>query len=147
MEGKPLRLVCVGKLKQNFIKEGCALYQERLKPWRKLELIEVRDVNLNISLEERQKREALNLSPYLKNQDLLWVLDEKGTLLTSKELAQLLAKAEHLPPKNITLVIGGPYGLAKEVLAKAKQKISLSPLTFTHEMARLILYEQLYRAH
>ncbi|MBQ9536482.1 MAG: 23S rRNA (pseudouridine(1915)-N(3))-methyltransferase RlmH [Desulfovibrionaceae bacterium] len=144
MTGKPLRLICVGKLKQSFIQEGVSFYQKRLKPWRKLEVVEVRDGEGDIMT--RKDKEAILLKKALHPKDLPIVLDMGGKHMTSEDLALMLKTYDATAYNSLSFVLGGPYGLAADIIKAAQEIISLSHLTFTHEMARLILCEQLYRA-
>ena len=147
MAGKPYKLICVGKIKQPFIQMGCQLYLERLKPLRTIKVTEIRDSNPKLSVQERKKEEGQNLLQAIGSKDYPIVLDLAGQSLSSEGLANLLNHLEQEPGQIPTFIIGGPYGLDQEVLAVSRKSLALSCLTFTHELARLILLEQIYRAH
>ncbi|MBO4369587.1 MAG: 23S rRNA (pseudouridine(1915)-N(3))-methyltransferase RlmH [Desulfovibrio sp.] len=145
MAGRPLRLLVIGKLKHHFTQEGCALYQTRLERWRPLEIKELKDADSALPLEKRVKQEAERILRVLTPDQTGIVLDEKGQMLSSKKLAALLEEYDR-QAKTPCFIIGGPYGLDESVRARAKHLLSLSPMTFPHDLARLLLLEQLYRA-
>ncbi len=126
------RILTVGKVKKSWVKEGISLYLKRLPG---LTLTELKDSNL--------QREALTIRSAIKNNEALVTLAEEGKSLSSLLLADEL---EELGSERLVFVIGGADGLAPEVKASSKFSLSLSPLTFPHEIALLLLIEQLYRA-
>lgn len=127
-----IRLVCVGKVKEPYLREGMAGYVRRLRPYCKLEIIELPD--------EGVEREALRLARYLGPDTYL--LDAAGKEMGSLEFADLVKRQAMRP---LTFIIGSAEGIDGGVKKKAKT-LSLSKMTYTHEMARLILLEQVYRA-
>ena len=157
MTGKPLRLLSVGKLKVPFWKDAAAHYSQRINRWRRLECVEVRDGDpaMEISLEEarsalpqaqRNELEGRRLLEALGPQDVPLVLDERGITMTSPQLAQLLQKIDNNAMGRACFIIGGAYGLDEAVRQRAWKLVSLSSMTFPHELARVLLLEQLYRA-
>lgn len=120
-----VKLICVGKVKEPFVKDGLKEYSKRL---RRFEVIEVKDSN--------KEKEAEEILKKIKSEKV-YLLDETGKEYTSKEFSNLIKE-------NVTFVIGGPDGLSEKL---KYPKISLSKMTFTHEMARLFFVEQLYRAN
>lgn len=142
-----IRIVCVGKTKQRFIETGIAEYAKRLPAFAKIETIIVPDVKLtsanNISLVKKQESEIIKKQ--LQSSDFKVVLDENGKELSSPEFAEFLA-GKIDAGKNITFIIGGVYGLDPTLMAEMDFRLSFSRLTFTHQMIRLILFEQIYRA-
>jgi 23S rRNA (pseudouridine1915-N3)-methyltransferase len=128
-----LSVVAVGKLKEVWVQEGCAEYLRRLRGKLPLEVIEVRDDA------ELQKR----IPPRYE----VWALDERGKQLSSEELAQAIGKRMNAGAQGIALLIGGADGLPAELVKRADFTWSLGRLTLPHRLARLILLEQLYRAH
>jgi len=128
-----VKLICVGKVKEGFIKGGISHYLTRLKTSR-LKIVEVADSN-------PEKEGAIILSK-IKEEDYVIALSEKGSSTSSTEFAFMLSDVE----KNFVFIIGGPDGLDEKVIKRANEVTSLSKMTFTHEMARLILLEQIYRA-
>ena len=138
MTGKPLRLLSVGKLKVPFWKDAAAHYSQRINRWRRLECVEVRDGDPALPQAQRNELEGRRLLEALGPQDVPLVLDERGITMTSPQLAQLLQKIDNNAMGRACFIIGGAYGLEKLV--------SLSSMTFPHELARVLLLEQLYRA-
>ncbi len=91
-------------------------------------------------------KEGEALLRYLQPQDMVWLLDEKGKSFTSRGFADRLQKAMNAGPKRLVLIIGGAYGFSPDVRARAQASISLSDMTFNHQIVRLMAVEQLYRA-
>ena len=127
-----IRLIAIGKIKENYIREGINEYLKRLNPFCKIEVIELKD--------EGPEKEAKKIENYLDAQSYL--LDSKGAEFSSEDFASFLKKLEG----TLTFFIGGPEGISGEIKRKCK-KISLSRMTFLHEMCRLFLLEQIYRAY
>ncbi len=132
-----LRIIWIGKTKERYLAEGIDHYLKLLMPMARVSVVEIREEK------GRQKEVAMaaEARKVLKQTADYFVLDEKGKELTSVELARFLANRE-----SIDFVIGGPFGLAAEIKEKARGSIALSKMTLTHEMARLLFFEQLYRA-
>ena len=134
-----ITLVAVGKLKEKFLIEGVAEYLKRLKPFAK---IEIREVAEQKSVEEEGKK----LLSQVPKENFLIVLDVAGEFLTSEDFAKKIADLNLRGVSDITFLIGGAFGLSDEVKNAADFRLSFSKMTFTHQMARLILIEQIYRA-
>jgi 23S rRNA (pseudouridine1915-N3)-methyltransferase len=126
-----LKIIAVGKIKEQNLTSLISEFQKRIRPFAELSIIELKDEGL--------AKEAVKLENYLGQNT--YILDETGVMRSSEEFAGFLKKAE----SELIFIIGGPEGIAPEIKQKSKL-ISLSKLTFTHEMARLFLIEQLYRA-
>lgn len=146
-----ITIIAVGKLKEKYLKEGTAEYVKRLSRFCDLEIIEVADEQAPEDLSQSQelqvkKREAERVLKRLKGNSLLVVLDVKGEKPGSEEFAAKLRSFFVSGNSNIFFVIGGSLGLDEELLKKADYRLSLSEMTFPHQLARLILLEQLYRA-
>ena len=127
-----IRILSVGKLKDPHLAELCADFSKRIGRWSSLKIVELKDQDPD--REAKAMLQKLGKGP-------VHALDEKGDLLTSREFSTLLAS--HGSP---TFLIGGPDGLGAEAKLRADRLFSLSPLTFTHETARYLLLEQIYRA-
>ncbi len=127
-----LTVLAVGKLRDPWVEDGCDEYARRVKARLPLEIIEARD-----------DKELLKKVPPRAR---VWALDERGTQLTSEELAAALKRDMDRGEQGIAFVIGGADGLPRELVEKAHFKLGLSKLTLPHRLARLILLEQLYRA-
>lgn len=146
-----LTVVAVGKLKEKYLKEGINEYSKRLSRFCELQVIEVEDEqapeNLSASQEEQVKRrEAERIIKKVKEGSALIVLDLKGKKLSSEEFADKLNSFFISGESHITFVIGGSLGLDEELVRKADFSLSLSDMTFPHQLARLILVEQIFRA-
>ena len=126
------KIIAIGKIKKKWIKEGIEIYLKRLPG---LEIIEIKD--------STQKKEAHSVKAIISKNETLVTLNENGCSFSSKQLSTKLLNSHN---QNITFVIGGPSGLSPSLNISASWQLSLSPLTFPHEIARLLLIEQLYRA-
>ena len=146
-----IRIVAAGKLKEKYLREGVAEYEKRLAPFASVELLETREEYLaeNPSEAPRQQtlaKEGERLLRLVPEKSFLIVLDVKGKLLSSEALAKELASLALQGQSDLTFLIGGAFGLSQAVRERADLRISFSPMTFTHQMVRLLLYEQIYRA-
>ena len=126
------KIIAIGKIKKKWIQEGIDMYLKRLPS---LEIIEVKDNN--------QTKEEHSIKEIISKNEILVTLNENGQSFTSKQLATKLLNSHN---QNIIFVIGGASGLSSSLNNSASWQLSLSPLTFPHEIARLLLIEQLYRA-
>ena len=133
-----IKLVWVGKTKERFIDEGIKKYVTLLKPYADVSVVEIRDEK-GKDVDRMVEREGDRI---LKLQIPYVLLDEKGKDYTSREFSDFLGKRA----SSLSFVVGGPYGVSEIVRGAARHIISLSKMTLTHEMARLLLVEQLYRA-
>ena len=131
--------------KLNFVKEGVQFYSKRIQKFLKTELIFVKVKNKGSSIQERLKAEEEAFKKYITSQRYLIVLDERGKLWDTenftKHLESLLSSQ-----KELIFLVGGPEGVSKALKKDAKELFSLSPLTFNHELALLVLLETLYRS-
>ena len=143
-----IKLLAIGKTDNKHLIQLIEEYQNRLKHYVKFDLEVIPDIKNVKNLSEVQQKEkegALILSK-LQNTDDLVLLDDKGKHFTSIEFSQYLQKKMNSGIKQLVLVIGGPYGFSDAVYKKAIAKISLSKMTFSHQMIRLFTVEQIYRA-
>ena len=146
-----IRIVAVGKLKEKYLREGVAEYEKRLAPFASVELRETREEYMAENPSEAQRQQTLakegeRLLRLVPEKNFLIVLDVKGKLLSSEALAKELASRALQGQSDLTFLIGGAFGLSPAVRDRADLRISFSPMTFTHQMVRLLLYEQIYRA-
>lgn len=142
-----ISVISVGKIKQKFVKEGEREYLERLQSEHKIELIELGvDHPASLPEVEIKSKEAKQLLASVKDNQVVITLDENGETMTSQEFAAFLGAKMNQGQPNIAFIIGGAYGLDPSVKKRAEKSISLSRMTFTYQMSRLILVEQLYRA-
>lgn len=141
----------IGKIKEKWMRQGIDEYLKRLSPIAKVEVLspdeEKMPENPSPALKEKvMEKEGEKLLKYLKDEDFLILLDLKGKPVTSEGLADILRKRMVSGTSHFFFMIGGPYGNGENIRKRANLKISISAMTFTHQMARLILAEQVYRA-
>ena len=134
-----INLIVVGKLKEKFLTDGVAEYLKRIK---KFATIEVREVSECRTVEE----EGQKILSQVPQNSWLCVLDVSGAELSSEDFAKKISELILKGISNLTFVIGGAFGLSEELRRAATFRLSLSKMTFTHQMARLVLAEQIYRA-
>ena len=144
-------IICVGNLRERFWKEGADEYIKRLKSYCNIEIVQIKEAPLpkNASLKDEENVKTIEgnaIKGKIKKQTYVIALDVKGKELSSEGLAEKIAKLGVEGKSRITLLIGGSLGLSKEVLMQADAKISFSKMTFPHQLMRVILLEQLYRA-
>ena len=141
-------VLSIGKTKDTYLKDGLRIYLEKLGRYCPMEWTELPDVKNAASLpvEELKKREAQAFLDQLLPSDHVILLDDKGKTPTSPELAVQLQSLMNRSVPRTVFIIGGAFGFDKKMYDTAKEKLSLSKLTFTHQMVRLIIAEQLYRA-
>lgn len=142
-------LICVGKLKEKFFKDACAEYIKRLSPYCKLTLVEIPEVKLskNPTLGEianALEKEGDAIRAKLPPGSRVIALCVEGRTCSSEELAHMFPG--RLPDKHLVFLIGGSNGLHPSIKAEAQVQLSMSPMTFPHHLARVMLLEQLYRA-
>jgi 23S rRNA (pseudouridine1915-N3)-methyltransferase len=143
-----IKLIAVGKTDQKAIQELVAEYEKRLGFYIKFQLEIIPDLKNSKNLSEilqKEKEGELILSK-LQSPDVVILLDEKGKQFTSLELADFIQKKMNSGIKTLVFVIGGPYGFSPAVYQRAQGMLSLSKLTFSHQMIRVFFIEQLYRA-
>ena len=142
-----IKLLVVGKTKESYLNEGISEYTKRLSKFvsYSCEVIPELKIKKSLSQEEVKKREGQEILKKLNREDRVILLDEKGKLLSSVDFSTFLEKKMLEGTKNLVFIVGGAYGFSKEVYDKADFKVSLSPMTFSHQMIRLFFVEQLYR--
>ena len=140
-----LHLITIGSLKTSYLVEGCADYLKRLERVCKFSVLELPASKQREAVKQQQEECERILVALNSVQGAIWVLDERGTVQTSVECSTAL---ESLKDKgeSLTIVLGGAYGLSDSIRARADRLIALSAMTFPHELCRLVLLEQLYRA-
>lgn len=143
-----ISLVCIGKTDDKEIKNLINYYIPRLPKHFNFEFIEIPDVKnaKNLSPQQLKKEEAKLFFNHLDNSDTVILLDEKGKQYTSREFASKIDQWMNASTKHLAFLIGGAYGFSDEIYERAQGKISLSKMTFTHQMVRLFFVEQIYRA-
>lgn len=141
-------LLAIGKTDEDYLVSGIKKYVGRLGHYTPFEMKEIPDPRnrKTLSEEQQKKAESFLLLQQLQPTDRVVLLDENGKQFTSIQFAESLEKQIASGAKRLVFVIGGPYGFTQEVYDRANAKMSLSPMTFSHQMVRLIFVEQLYRA-
>ena len=142
-----LNLLCVGRLTLPYLNEGCAEFAERLKRYRPLSITEIKEhkTGRKQDLQRIIATEGENLEQRIPTGTFVIALDQRGKKMSSEQLADLMNDHMVRSIPEWTLLIGGPYGLSETLRKQADLVLSLSAMTLTHQMARLLLLEQLYR--
>ncbi|MEE9349191.1 MAG: 23S rRNA (pseudouridine(1915)-N(3))-methyltransferase RlmH [Flavobacteriaceae bacterium] len=142
-----IKLLAIGKTDNNNLQQLIDVYQNRLKHYIKFDLEVIPDIKNSKNLSENQQKEKEGdlILKKIASTDALILLDEKGKEFRSKEFSQFLQKKMNSGIKQLVFVIGGPYGFSNAVYKKAQGKVSLSKMTFSHQMVRLFIVEQIYR--
>ena len=142
-----IKLIVVGKTSAKYLLEGEKEYEKRLSNYIKYEEIIIPDVKKSGKLSENElkKKEGQLILGKLENSDHVILLDDKGKLFSSIQFSEFLQQKMNSGLKSLVFVIGGAYGFSNEVYQRANSKLSLSIMTFSHQMVRLIFKEQLYR--
>ena len=146
-----ITIVCAGKIKEKYLTAGIAEFMKRLKPFAQVEIREIHEEKMpdNPSAAEKEQvliKEGEKLLKLVPEGSYLFVLDVFGKEKSSEELAASIDKLGLSGRSNITFLIGGAFGLSPEVRKAADELLSFSRMTFTHQMVRLLLVEQIYRA-
>ena len=142
---KSLKILAVGRIKSGFWKQAADHYRDRIGKYYQLRETAIRDAPGNISQEERAGREAEELRKKCGPRDLLICLDQGGRALSSEQFAKRLRQWVE-GPETPCFILGGAFGIGSELLRTADFRLSLSPMTLPHEMCRVLLMEQIYRA-
>lgn len=143
-----ISILCIGKTDSKEIKNLISYYTTRLPKHWNFELVEIPDVKnaKNLTPELLKKEEAKLFLNNIESGDWVVILDEKGKQFTSREFASKMEQWMNHSVKKVHFLIGGAFGFSDEIYTRANEKISLSKMTFTHQMVRLFLVEQIYRA-
>jgi 23S rRNA (pseudouridine1915-N3)-methyltransferase len=143
-----LKLIYVSRKDEPWVEDAVTHYVKRIKRYTALQLQAITPPKgtRGLNAAEFRKRESAAIEPVLPGRHQTILLDKRGKSLSTENLASLLSQAQSGAQKEIAFVIGGAYGFTEDLLKKANMVISLSAMTFPHQLARLILVEQLYRA-
>lgn len=143
-----IELLLIGKTDKGFVKDGIEVYQKRLIHYIPFDIRIIPDIknSKNMSNEEQKNKEGELIIAAADSSDMVILLDERGKEFSSVSFASFIEKKMISGIKKIIFVIGGPYGFSEEVYRRANGKVSLSKMTFSHQMVRMIFTEQLYRA-
>ena len=140
-----IKIICVGKLKEKYLRDASLEYLKRIQKYTKLEIIELEDEGINdksVALRREKEKILKNISP----KDYIVTLEIEGKEFTSLEFAKKIESLQINYP-NICFVIGGSYGLDDEIKNLSQLKLSFSSMTFPHQLFRIMLLEQIYRAY
>lgn len=146
-----ITIIAVGKIKEKYLTAGIAEFTKRLTPYCRLSILELDEERMpdNPSPAEKAKvldKEGERIRKHIKDDTHCILLDVAGKQASSEELSEKLDKLAVNGKSDITFVIGGAFGLSPEVVKAANERLSFSKMTFTHQMIRLLLVEQIYRA-
>ncbi|OFI06602.1 ribosomal RNA large subunit methyltransferase H [Clostridium acetireducens DSM 10703] len=147
-----IHIICVGKLKEKYLKEAIAEYSKRLSKYCKLTILELQDEKTpdKCSLNEEKQikiKEGMKILKHIKDNMFVIALDLKGKTLSSEELSDFIKDSSLKGNSNLAFVIGGSLGLSPDVLSRANFKLCFSKMTFPHQLMRVILLEQIYRGY
>ena len=143
-----ITFLTIGKTEEKYLLEGMEKYLKRLKhyiPFKIIELPELKNTK-NLSEDQQKSKEAELIFKNISNTDHLILLDENGTNFSSVQFSGFLNKKMIGSVQTLVFVVGGPYGFSNDIYNRADEKISLSRMTFSHQMVRLFFIEQIYRA-
>jgi 23S rRNA (pseudouridine1915-N3)-methyltransferase len=143
-----IALLQTGKTTEKHISEGVEIYSARIRKYCGFEIITLPDLKntRNIPVKEQKEREGKKILQSIGKDDFVVLLDERGKELSTKEFAEWIEKRSMVPGKRVVFVIGGPWGFSEEVNGMADFRLSLSKMTFPHQLVRLLFVEQVYRA-
>lgn len=142
-----ITLVWIAKTNASYLSEGIQVYTERLKHYCQFTIVEIPECKASskTTVEEVKRKEGLALIAKFPQRTRIFLLDEHGREYTSREFAGVLESCKNAS-QDVCLVIGGPYGFSDDVYQMVKERLSFSKMTFSHQMIRLFVVEQLYRA-
>ena len=143
-----IKLIVIGKTKSKFLLDGENEYQKRLKHYCKFSELIIPDIKNGgkLSKKELKEKEGNLILASIKNSDYVILLDDKGLELSSTDFAEFLNKKMVSSTNELVFIIGGAFGFSESLYRRANTKLSLSKMTFSHQMVRMIFKEQLYRA-
>ena len=143
-----IELWMLGKTQKGYLETGIQTFDKRLKRYLKIEQVVIPDIKgaKSLTAEQIKEKEADDILSRLKPEDYLILLDEKGAQFTSVDFAEWLNKKLQTPNKRLIFLVGGAYGVSESVKRSAQFHLAFSKMTFSHQMIRLFVMEQLYRA-
>lgn len=140
-----LKIITVGKIKEKYLNDAIEEYKKRISKYTKLEIIEVKDSSFDDIYKNIETEKQL-IEKYIDSKDFLITLEIEGEQKNSLEFAKIISNTL-IVNSNITFIIGGSYGLSKEIKDKANIHLSFSKMTFPHQLFRVMLLEQIYRSY
>jgi 23S rRNA (pseudouridine1915-N3)-methyltransferase len=144
-----IKILSIGATFQPFVKDGVKEFLSRIEKFTSVEYIELKDVKnaKNLSNDQLKKLEGEVFLSQIESIDTLVLLDENGKNYTSRQFANIITQYQNQSTRKLVFIIGGAYGFSEELYSRANSKLSLSSMTFSHQLIRLIFVEQLYRAY
>ena len=140
-----IKLITIGSIKEKYLKEAIEEYKKRISKYTNIEIIELKDEGL-VEESKAIELEGEKINKHLTNKDYIITLEIEGKQMTSVEFSKKLERIQ-IENSNIVFIIGGSYGLSKEIKDKSNLKLSFSKMTFPHQLFRVILLEQIYRSY
>ena len=140
-----IKIIAVGSVKENYLREAIQEYMKRLSKYTNIEIIEVKDEGL-LEKDKAMEQEADKIKKHLSPKDYIITMDIEGKEMTSPELANKINDIL-IENSNLVFIIGGSYGLSNSIKSLAKLHLSFSKMTFPHQLFRLLLLEQIYRSY
>ncbi|GHU85300.1 23S rRNA (pseudouridine(1915)-N(3))-methyltransferase RlmH [Bacteroidia bacterium] len=146
-----IKIISIGKIKENFLKDAIAEYSKRLSKYTKLDIVELPDIEIPEKENDKiftqiKLQEGVNILKKIKDNDFVITLEIEGKNLSSTELAEFFSKQMIDGKSNFVFVIGGSLGISDDVKNRSNFKLSFSKMTFPHQLFRVMLLEQIYRA-
>ncbi len=142
-----IRVIAPGKIREKWLTEGINEYIKRLSKYCSVEITEVADSPDTLPVDVALQKEGELILSKIRKEDVVWVMDLHGDLLTSEKISGALIEDMRKGGSSVTVVIGGSNGLWEPVVKRADRRICLGRITLTHQMTRLILLEQIYRGY
>lgn len=139
-----IKIIAIGSIKEKYLKDAISEYQKRLQKYTSLEIIELKDESFD-DIDKTLNKEAEKIKKHISEKDYIITLEIEGKQLDSIEFSKKLENIQ-LETSNITFIIGGSYGLSTEIKEMSNYHLSISKMTFPHQLFRVILLEQIYRA-
>lgn len=139
-----IKIICVGKIKEKYLKDAINEYTKRLSKYTKIEVIELKDES-KLSEKEIKEKEAIKIKQYIKEKDYNVALVIEGNMISSEEFSNKINNTFN-SYSDINFIIGGSYGLDDSIKSLSNFKLSFSRMTFPHQLFRVVLLEQIYRA-
>lgn len=146
-----ITIISAGKLKENYLREGIGEFTKRLRPFTQLDIVEISEEKMPDAPSAKEKEKILDIEgkrllKQVPSDSFLFVLDVYGKFFSSEELAEKISLLTVAGKSSLAFIIGGAFGLSDELRKTADSLISFSKMTFTHQMVKLLLVEQIYRS-
>ena len=140
-----IKIICIGKIKEKYLKDAIEEYKKRISKYTNLKIIELKDFSTN-DIEKNLEKEKEEIEKYLNQKDYLITLEIDGEQISSEKFASKINNTLNTN-SNITFIIGGSYGIANSIKESANYHLSFSKMTFPHQLFRVLLVEQIYRSY